>query len=112
MAQTSTRKQLQRFLGFANLYRRFIRDYSRVAGPLNQLTSPAIPFSWTTQAEAAFSELKRRFTSAPILTNPDPSLQFIVEVDPTPGWGLFYHNAQSPTKSFTLVLFFPTTDNP
>ena len=77
----STRKQLQRFLGFANFYRRFIRDYSRVAGPLNQLTSPAIPFSWTTQAEAAFSELKRRFTSAPILMNPDPSLQFIVEVD-------------------------------
>lgn len=43
----STRKQLQRFLGFANFYRRFIRDYSRVAAPLTQLTSPASPFTWS-----------------------------------------------------------------
>ena len=40
----TSRKQLQRFLGFANFYRRFIRDYSRVATPLTQLTSVKIPF--------------------------------------------------------------------
>ena len=40
----TTRKQLQRFLGFANFYRRFIRDYSRVAAPLTQLTSTKVPF--------------------------------------------------------------------
>ncbi len=34
----STRKELQRFLGFANFYRRFIKNYSRIAAPLSQLT--------------------------------------------------------------------------
>ncbi len=74
-------KQLQRFLGFANFYRRFIRNYSRIAAPLTALTSTAIPFRWTPEAEQAFTELKRRFISAPVLTQPDPALQFIVEVD-------------------------------
>lgn len=74
-------KQLQRFLGFANFYRRFIRDYSRIAAPLTKLTSSAVRFSWTPEAEQAFLELKRRFTSAPVLVQPDSSRQFIVEVD-------------------------------
>ena len=38
----STRKELQRFLGFANFYRRFIHNYSSVAPPLTTLTSPSI----------------------------------------------------------------------
>ena len=75
------RKQLQRFLGFANFYRRFIRNYSSVAAPLHVLTSPGTRFSWSLQAEEAFRSLKQRFSSAPILTLPDPKLQFIVEVD-------------------------------
>ncbi len=53
----STRKQLQRFLGFANLYRRFIRNYSRVATPLTQLTSSKVPFMWSHAADAAFKQL-------------------------------------------------------
>lgn len=76
-----TRKQLQRFLGFANFYPRFIRNYSRVAAPLTSLTSVNKPFLWTSEAEDTFNELKSRFTSAPILVQPDPSQQFIVEVD-------------------------------
>lgn len=74
-------KQLQRFLGFADFYRRFIRNYSRLAAPLTALTSTSSPFHWSPKAESAFRDLKRRFTSAPILTQVDPDLQFIVEVD-------------------------------
>ena len=76
-----SRKDLQRFLGFANFYRRFIRNYSVVAAPLTSLTSSLVRFLWGESAEKAFQELKSRFTSAPILTTPDPSRQFIVEVD-------------------------------
>ena len=76
-----TRKKLQQFLGFANFYRRFIRDYSRVAAPLTRLTSPAIPYAWTPEADVAFSRLKGLFSSAPILIQPDTSRQFIVVVD-------------------------------
>ncbi|KAK2908400.1 hypothetical protein Q8A73_009473 [Channa argus] len=76
-----TRKQLQRFLGFANFYRRFIKNYSTIAAPLTKLTSPIAPFRWTEKAEGAFTQLKEQFTSPPILSQPDTSRQFVVEVD-------------------------------
>ncbi|KAL2078839.1 hypothetical protein ACEWY4_024583 [Coilia grayii] len=75
------RKQLQQFLGFANFYRRFIRNYSSVAAPLTALTSTKQTFLWTISANEAFCHLKDRFTSAPILQVPDPERQFVVEVD-------------------------------
>uniref|UniRef100_A0AAQ4QYC0 Gypsy retrotransposon integrase-like protein 1 n=1 Tax=Gasterosteus aculeatus aculeatus TaxID=481459 RepID=A0AAQ4QYC0_GASAC len=77
----SSRKELQRFLGFANFYRRFIRNYSQIAAPLTDLTSNLRAFRWSPGAESAFQELRERFSSAPILIQPDPSLQFVVEVD-------------------------------
>ena len=77
----TNRRELQRYLGFANFYRRFIRDYSKVAAPLTALTSVLRSFVWSQGAEEAFLELKHRFTSAPILVHPDPTRQFVVEVD-------------------------------
>lgn len=76
-----SRKALQRFLGFANFYRRFVRNFSQIVAPLTALTSPRVPFRWSDTAEAAFAKLKSRFVSAPILIAPDPSRQFVVEVD-------------------------------
>ena len=72
---------LQRFLGFANFYCRFIRNYSSVAAPLTRLTSNKLRFECGPQAEETFRLLKKRFTTAPILVHPDPERQFIVEVD-------------------------------
>ncbi|KAK3566681.1 hypothetical protein QTP86_003194 [Hemibagrus guttatus] len=77
----STVRELQRFLGFANFYRRFIRNYSSVAGPLTSLLrGKPKKLSWTDQARTAFLQLKERFTTAPILRHPDPELPFVVEV--------------------------------
>ncbi|KAK3570675.1 hypothetical protein QTP86_024977, partial [Hemibagrus guttatus] len=48
-------RELQRFLGFANFYRRFIRNYSSVAGPLmSLLRGKPKKLSWTDQARTAF----------------------------------------------------------
>ncbi|KAK3542189.1 hypothetical protein QTP86_016990, partial [Hemibagrus guttatus] len=78
----TTVRELQRFLGFANFYRRFIRNYSSVAGPLTLLLrGKPKRLTWTDQARAAFQQLKDCFTSAPILRHPDPDLPFVVEVD-------------------------------
>ncbi|KAI3368620.1 hypothetical protein L3Q82_025630 [Scortum barcoo] len=77
----TTRKKVQQFLGFANFYRRFIRNFSAVAASLHALTSVKSVFQWTSKAEEAFQRLKRLFTTAPVLTVPDPALQFVVEVD-------------------------------
>ncbi|KAK3557139.1 hypothetical protein QTP70_024735 [Hemibagrus guttatus] len=75
-------RELQRFLGFANFYRRFIWNYSSVAGPLTSLLrGKPKKLSWTDQARTAFLQLKEHFTTAPILRHPDPELPFVVEVD-------------------------------
>uniref|UniRef100_A0A8L0DMZ4 Gypsy retrotransposon integrase-like protein 1 n=1 Tax=Oncorhynchus mykiss TaxID=8022 RepID=A0A8L0DMZ4_ONCMY len=76
-----SRVELQRFLGFANFYRRFIRNFGQVAAPLTALTSVKTCFKWSVSAQGAFDLLKNRFTSAPILVTPDVTRQFVVEVD-------------------------------
>ena len=61
------RKQLQRFLGFANFYRKFIRSYSSVAAPLHALTSSKVKFSWTPEAYQAFERLRYVSPQPPFL---------------------------------------------
>jgi len=75
-------KEVQSFLGFANFYRRFIKDYSRVARPLTELTKKTTgKWSWNQEAEAAFKELKGRFTTEPILAHFDAQRAVIIETD-------------------------------
>jgi hypothetical protein len=76
-----TRRQLQRFLGFANFYRRFIKNYSTLALPLVDLTKKDVPFKWSPTCQTAFNDLKRAFTTAPALHTYDWKLKSIVEVD-------------------------------
>ena len=76
-----SRKDLQRFLGFANFYRRFVRGFSSVAAPLTLLTSPLVEFTWGAVQEAAFCALKSALVTAPVLAHPDVTKPFFVEVD-------------------------------
>lgn len=74
--QPHTLKELQRFLGFANFSRRFIKNFSTVAAPLTAMTKRSTSWlSWSTEARKAFH------TSAPILHHPDLNSPFIVELD-------------------------------
>ncbi|KAL0176934.1 hypothetical protein M9458_029264, partial [Cirrhinus mrigala] len=78
----TTLRELQRFLGFANFYRRFIRHFSTIAAPLTAMVKKGISrLSWSQPALQAFDDLRRRFSTAPILHHPDPDKPFIVEVD-------------------------------
>uniref|UniRef100_A0A8C5PUW8 ribonuclease H n=1 Tax=Leptobrachium leishanense TaxID=445787 RepID=A0A8C5PUW8_9ANUR len=74
-------KEVQRFLGFANYYRKFIRDFSQTVAPLTDLTKHHNIFTWTAVTERAFQEIKHKFCSAPILSIPDPKKSFVLEVD-------------------------------
>ncbi|KAI5659164.1 hypothetical protein M9H77_27957 [Catharanthus roseus] len=64
--QPKTPTEVRSFLGMAGYYRRFIKDFSRIAGPLTQLTRKATKFEWTEKCERSFQELKNRLTSAPV----------------------------------------------
>lgn len=78
------RKELKRFLGTATWYRRFVPNFSTLAGPLNRLTSNkknGPPFVWSPEADVAFSKLKNALVSAPVLACPDFSLPFEVHTD-------------------------------
>ncbi|CAJ0938927.1 unnamed protein product [Ranitomeya imitator] len=80
--QPTSLKSLQKFLGFANFYRRFICNFSSIAKPLTDLTKKgADVVNWSSAAVEAFQELKRRFSSAPVLCQLDVSLPLQVEVD-------------------------------
>ncbi|KAK3556936.1 hypothetical protein QTP70_022432 [Hemibagrus guttatus] len=80
--QPGTMKDLQRFLGFANFYRRFISGYSDLTAPLTSLLCKKPKnLSWTSGAIEAFRKLKAAFCTAPTLAHADPTRPFIVEVD-------------------------------
>ncbi len=74
-------RDLQRFIGFANFYRRFIKGFSRIAGPLTTLMKKDQAWQWTGPAEETFALLKHAFTSAPILAFYDPGRKTTLETD-------------------------------
>lgn len=74
-------KDVQSFLEFANFYRRFIREYSKVAGPLTALIKKDNVFQWTEKCQHAFDNLKAAFVSDSILMHFDSDKKVIVETD-------------------------------
>src|SRR5665213_3596868 len=74
-------KDVQQFLGLANYYRRFIQGFSGIVAPLTELTKKDTPFHWGPQEQGAFEEIKRRFTTGPILATFDPEKPSTVETD-------------------------------
>lgn len=77
----TTVRGVRAFLGFANFYRRFIKNFSKLAAPLTELTRKNQRFEWTTAADDAFRLLKEMFISAPVLMQFDPDRETVLEVD-------------------------------
>jgi len=78
--KSATVRDIQCFLGFANFYRIFIRNYSKITAPLTRLTRKD-KLEWNAEADQAFETLKKAFTTAPILTHPDFQKLFFLETD-------------------------------
>jgi len=74
-------KDVRKFLGLANYYRRFIKDFARVARPMNVLTRKDVKWQWGVEQQKAFDELKRVFTTKPVLAAPDLDKEFRVEAN-------------------------------
>jgi len=79
--QPKTVRDVRKFLGLANYYRRFIKDFARIARPMNVLTRKDEKWRWEEPQQKAFDELKQVFTTKPILAAPDLDKEFRVEAD-------------------------------
>ncbi|WVZ52745.1 LOW QUALITY PROTEIN: hypothetical protein U9M48_003775 [Paspalum notatum var. saurae] len=75
------------FLGLAGYYRRFIKDFSKIAKPMTSLTKKNAKFVWGPKCEDGFRELKKLLTTAPVLAQPDVTKPFDVYCDAS-GQGL------------------------
>jgi hypothetical protein len=69
------------FLGLTRYYRKYIREYSRLASPLFELTKKDVPFVWNRDCQRAFDALKRALVEAPILVRPDFKKSLCLDVD-------------------------------
>ena len=74
-------RDVQCFLGFANFYRQFIKNFSRRVLPLTSLIKKGKKFVWDKDSERAFITLKDEFIKAPLLKHPNLELPFYVETD-------------------------------
>ena len=78
MHPPTTPKQVHAFLGLVGYYRKFIKNFLKIAKPLTLLTCQQVKFDWTPTHHEAFLHLKESTTQAPILHYPDPSKRYIV----------------------------------
>ena len=75
--------EVKSFLGFINFYRQFIKDFSHIAKPLNQLTKVNVSWSWTPDGteQLAFDKLKQLITLTPTLVLSNQTKHFRLETD-------------------------------
>ena len=73
--------EIRSFQGLAGYYRKFVEGFSKIATPLTKLTRKEEPFLWSEACQQSFDELKRRLTSAPVLTLPSGQDGFVVYCD-------------------------------
>ena len=74
-------KAIRSFLGHAGFYRRFIKDFSKIARPMTQLLEKDVPFVFTNECLNAFNVLKHELTHAPIMVAPTWELPFELMCD-------------------------------
>ena len=73
--------EVRSFLGLAGYYRRYVKNFAAIAGPLHTLTRKDSIFYWDPDCQDAFDRLKTLLTTSPITAFPDFSLPFRLYTD-------------------------------
>ncbi|GBG69048.1 hypothetical protein CBR_g3746 [Chara braunii] len=76
-----TLTELRSFLGLANYYRKFVRNFSTIAAPLRRLLKKEAIWQLDKDCTSALKKLKRALIEYPVLKVADPSLPFVVTTD-------------------------------
>jgi hypothetical protein len=79
--QPTNVSKIRSFFGLAGYYRRFIEGFSKISRPMTELLKKEKKFNWTESCEKSFQELRRRLTTAAMLTLPDIQRDFVVYYD-------------------------------
>lgn len=74
-------KEVRSFLGLGNYYRRFVKNYSKLAKPLTELTKRNLIFSWTPRCQEAFDQLKNELTGPEVMAYPSDDGEYILDCD-------------------------------
>ena len=97
-------KEVCHFLGLASYYRRFVPGFSSIARPLHELTHKDAHLKWSEQCQKAFTLLKEKLTSAPVLVYPSFNKPFTLETDASiSGLGAVLSQVQDDGKLHPIV---------
>jgi hypothetical protein len=81
MLRPTNVKLVQVFLGLVNYYSKFIENFAKITRPLHKLTRKDVEFVWSEECEQAFSILKEKLSTAPILIMPNFNKRFSIHTD-------------------------------
>ena len=105
-------KGVRGFLGFCGFYRKFIKNYGRIARPLNKLTQKEQAFEWDSDCQEAFETLRKAVTETPVLYYFHANRLTKVETDSSDGvTGGILSQLDPDTEDWHPLAFFSKTMN-
>ncbi|GBG60182.1 hypothetical protein CBR_g3426 [Chara braunii] len=96
--------ELRSFLGLANYYRKFVRNFSTITAPLRRLRKKEAIWQWDKDCTSALKRLKCTLIEYPVLKVADPSLPFVVTMDASQ-YGIAYVLQQDDGNGYRPVEF-------
>ncbi|GBC32893.2 enzymatic polyprotein, putative [Rhizophagus irregularis DAOM 181602=DAOM 197198] len=100
-----TMKEVRSFLGLCSYYRKFVKNFSKIARPISDLRKKGIPFIWGREQQEAFEKLKEKLIQYPILRHPDWKKEFLLITDAS-GKGLDAVLSQKDEKGKEVVIAY------